>query len=107
VARDGIGATTVPPRDPAKLTEAINTLINDPERRRRMGEAAPRRAIAGYAMDIFHKGIETVYRLAIASARPAPTPQHATSLSAAENAIASSNPAACPSTSSSGNKKGL
>jgi ABC-type polysaccharide/polyol phosphate export permease len=83
VARDGIEAITVPPRDPAKLAEAINTLINDPERRRRMGEAARRRAIADYAMDTFHKGIETVYRQAIASARPVPTLQYATGLSGA------------------------
>jgi len=37
-----IEAITVPPRDPEKLAGTINTLISDPERRRRMGEAARR-----------------------------------------------------------------
>jgi hypothetical protein len=35
-------AITVPPRDPEKLAGTINTLISDPKRRRRMGEAARR-----------------------------------------------------------------
>jgi glycosyltransferase involved in cell wall biosynthesis/ABC-type polysaccharide/polyol phosphate export permease len=78
VARDGIEAITVPPRDPEKLAEAINTLMHDPERRRRMGEAARRRAATKYSMATFHKGVETVYRQAVASGLPARTSQRAT-----------------------------
>jgi len=37
-----IEAIIVPPRDPEKLAGTINRLISDPERRRRMGEAARR-----------------------------------------------------------------
>ncbi len=78
VARHGIEAITVPPRDPEKLAEAINTLIGDPERRRRMGEAARRRATTTYAMATFRDGIETVYRQAIASRLAAHTSGPAT-----------------------------
>jgi glycosyltransferase involved in cell wall biosynthesis/ABC-type polysaccharide/polyol phosphate export permease len=67
VARDGLEAITVPPRDPEKLAEAINTLIADPERRRRMGEAARYRAATRYSKATFRAGIETVYRHAVAA----------------------------------------
>ncbi len=44
VARDGLEAITVPPGDATALADAIETLINDPERRRRMGQGrAPSR----------------------------------------------------------------
>ena len=71
VARDGIEAVTVPPGDPERLGEAIDSLIADPERRRRMGEAARQRATTEYSTAAFSKGIETVYREAAAA--PAPT----------------------------------
>lgn len=71
VARHGIEAITVPPGDPDKLADAINTLIVDPERRRRMGDAARQRAAAKYSTTAFCKGIETIYREAAAA--PAPT----------------------------------
>ena len=67
VARDGLEAITVPPRDPAKLAQAINTLIADPARRRRMGEAARHRAATQYSKATFRAGIETVYRRAVAA----------------------------------------
>jgi glycosyltransferase involved in cell wall biosynthesis/ABC-type polysaccharide/polyol phosphate export permease len=67
VARHGIEAITVPPGDHEKLAEAIATLIRDPERRRRMGQAARQRAAASYSNDNFKWGIETVYRQAIAA----------------------------------------
>ena len=67
VARDGLEAITVPPRDPSKLADAINTLIADPARRRRMGEAARHRAATHYSKATFCAGIETVYRRAVAA----------------------------------------
>ena len=85
VARLGIEAIAVPPRDTEKPAEAINTLIRYPERRRRMGEAAlrsarakQRRAAMRYATPIFQEGVETVYRQAGASTLLAPTSQCAT-----------------------------
>jgi glycosyltransferase involved in cell wall biosynthesis len=65
VARHGIEAITVPPGDHARLAEAIETLLGDPERRRRMGHAARLRATTQYSIDAFRKGIETVYRHAV------------------------------------------
>ena len=79
IARHGLEAITVPPRDPASLAAAINNLIDDPDKRRRMGEASRRRA-ATYSMEAFRSGIETVYRHAAARAparaaqRTAPSP---------------------------------
>jgi ABC-type polysaccharide/polyol phosphate export permease/glycosyltransferase involved in cell wall biosynthesis len=73
VARHGIEALTVPPGDPARLGKAIDTLLADPERRRRMGEAARRRAIIKYSTYVFRSGIEMAYRQAIA-AKAAPRP---------------------------------
>jgi len=67
VARDGIEAVTVPPGDHAKLAEAIGALIGDPDRRRRMGLAARRRAATSYSTATFREGIKTVYCDALAS----------------------------------------
>ena len=75
VARDGIEAITVPPGDAGKLSDAINTLIADPERRQRMGLAARQRAITRYSTTAFKEGVETVYRQVIAAkvaSKPAP-----------------------------------
>lgn len=62
VARHGIEAITVPPGDHARLAEAIETLLRDPERRRCMGRAARLRATTQYSSAAFRRGIETVYR---------------------------------------------
>lgn len=67
VARDGIEAITVPPGDHDKLARAIETLIGDPDRRRRMGQAARRRAATTYSTATFREGIKTVYCDAVAS----------------------------------------
>jgi glycosyltransferase involved in cell wall biosynthesis/ABC-type polysaccharide/polyol phosphate export permease len=62
VARHGIEAITVPPGDSAALAQAVETLINDPERRQRMGQAARHRAMTKYSTTAFKEGVETVYR---------------------------------------------
>ena len=72
VARHGIEAITVPPRDAEKLGGAIDTLIGDPERRRRMGMAARSRAVTRYSATEFRQGIETVYRQAVAGRATGP-----------------------------------
>lgn len=45
VARHGREALLVPPRDPGSLARAITDLLRDPDRRRRLGEGARRRAL--------------------------------------------------------------
>ncbi|GLR88250.1 glycosyltransferase [Bradyrhizobium iriomotense] len=67
VARDGIEAITVPPGDSAALGDAIDTLIRDPERRRRMGLAARTRAATRYSAAAFKNGMETVYAQVLAA----------------------------------------
>jgi glycosyltransferase involved in cell wall biosynthesis len=88
VARDGIEAITVPPGDPARLADAIETLLRDPERRRCMGHAARLRVSTQYSSVAFRKGIETVYRRAVttkASSRPALASRRATLGTGPEN----------------------
>jgi glycosyltransferase involved in cell wall biosynthesis len=48
LVRDGIEGRIVPPDDPAALADALASLARDPELRRRMGEAARARVLAGY-----------------------------------------------------------
>jgi ABC-type polysaccharide/polyol phosphate export permease/glycosyltransferase involved in cell wall biosynthesis len=67
VARHGIEAITVPPGDHERLAAAISTLIHDPERRRRLGQAARQRAATCYSNENFIRGIETIYRQAVAA----------------------------------------
>jgi glycosyltransferase involved in cell wall biosynthesis/ABC-type polysaccharide/polyol phosphate export permease len=77
VARHGIEALTVPPGDHEQLADAIDTLIGDAERRRRMGEAAKLRATTRYSTLAFREGIEMIYRQAVAAsqARASRAPQ--------------------------------
>ncbi|MET4257110.1 ABC-type polysaccharide/polyol phosphate export permease/glycosyltransferase involved in cell wall biosynthesis [Bradyrhizobium sp. S3.12.5] len=65
VARHGMEAITVPPGDVEKLGEAIDALISDPERRRRMGLSARTRAVSRYSATAFREGMESVYRAAV------------------------------------------
>ncbi|QPF88763.1 glycosyltransferase [Bradyrhizobium commune] len=67
VARHGMEAITVPPGDAEKLGEAIETLIRDPERRRRMGLSARTRAVTRYSATAFREGMESIYRAAVAA----------------------------------------
>ncbi|MET4229618.1 glycosyltransferase [Bradyrhizobium sp. 482_C4_N1_1] len=65
VARHGMEAITVPPGDAEKLGDAIDTLISDPERRRRMGLSARTRALTRYSAPAFREGMQAVYRDAV------------------------------------------
>ena len=65
VARHGIEAITVRPGDHRELADAIDSLIRDPERRRRMGCAARQRATTTYSTSLFEQGIEAIYRQAL------------------------------------------
>ena len=62
VARHGMEAITVPPGDAEKLGDAIDTLISDPERRRRMGLSARERALTRYSAPAFRESRRCIVR---------------------------------------------
>ena len=67
----------VPPEDPAALAGAISSLLADPERRRRMGEAGRRRAQAEFTIRPMVARTAEVYRRAGAAARSRGAPRGA------------------------------
>jgi glycosyltransferase involved in cell wall biosynthesis len=48
VVDHGVNGLLVPVRDAARLAAAITSLVDDPDRRRRMGEASRRRAVTEF-----------------------------------------------------------
>ena len=58
---EGETGLLVPPRDPAALGEAINTLLADPDRRQRMGAAARRRVHELYTVERMVERWEKLY----------------------------------------------
>jgi glycosyltransferase involved in cell wall biosynthesis len=67
--RDGIDGVLVPPSDPIALANAIGDLLDDPERRRRIGSAARARFEATFDADRFAASLAQLYEGA-----PPPTP---------------------------------
>ena len=65
--RHGETGLVVPPGDPAALAQAINTLLADPELRRRMGAAGRRRVAELFTREAMVAGNEAVYREVVAS----------------------------------------
>jgi len=49
----GVTGLVVPPADPGALAAALTTLLGDPDRRQRMGEAGRRRADAEYSAEVY------------------------------------------------------
>lgn len=61
VSQDGETGLTVPPRDATALAEAINTLLEDDERRRRYSEQARKRVERLFSRETMLKKIQTIY----------------------------------------------
>ncbi len=81
VGRDGLCADLVTPGDVGELAQALAALLDDPERRARMGAAGRARALAEFSWRAVAETTAAVYRDVVTSAgRPAPslTPQEAT-----------------------------
>jgi glycosyltransferase involved in cell wall biosynthesis len=61
----GTTGELVPPRDPAALADALHALLEDPDRRRRYGEAGRERAVALYDWSAVVARTEAVYEDAV------------------------------------------
>jgi glycosyltransferase involved in cell wall biosynthesis len=66
---DGETGVMVPARDARALASALHTLLADPALRRRMGQAARRRAEAGFSRDLVVASTLGIYR-SLTGARP-------------------------------------
>ncbi|MFB3739106.1 MAG: GNAT family N-acetyltransferase [Candidatus Velamenicoccus archaeovorus] len=74
VASDGVEGFLVPVRDPQRLSDAIVTLLEDPELRRRMGTAARSRAEERFdEMRVVRTVVGATVRLLVATGRPVPS----------------------------------
>src|SRR5258705_104257 len=62
VARHDREALTVPPNDPLALSQALNSVLNEPGLAARLGAAGRERANSEFDEDIFRDRITTVYR---------------------------------------------
>ncbi|HYV19123.1 MAG TPA: glycosyltransferase family 4 protein [Verrucomicrobiae bacterium] len=71
ILRDGETGFVVPPRDPARLAEAIERLLADPLRARAMGGLGARDVAARFTPDHLVDGTIAAYESALASARRA------------------------------------
>ncbi|MDQ6833272.1 MAG: glycosyltransferase family 4 protein [Chloroflexota bacterium] len=65
VVRDGVTGLLVPPRDPQALAQAIRTLLADPERRTRMGDAGRAHVVANFAWPVVTDHVLQLYREAL------------------------------------------
>lgn len=72
VVRDGVEGILVPPRDPARLTDALILLLRDRELRERMGGAALRRARERFDEQAVADRVLCHYRQLLDRAHPAP-----------------------------------
>lgn len=59
---DGRTGLLVPPNDPRAMADALETLLKDPARRQRLGEAARRHFLEHLEFDAFRGNIEALYR---------------------------------------------
>jgi len=61
VNRDGVTGFVVPVRDPEKLAEAINTLMENPDLRKKYGENARRLVEKEFTLEVMNKRILNLY----------------------------------------------
>ena len=61
LVEDGVTGFLVPPKDPGALAEALRKLVEDPELRRKMGEAGRKKALKEFTLDRMLRETERVY----------------------------------------------
>jgi glycosyltransferase involved in cell wall biosynthesis len=61
VVLDEVTGSVVPPRDPEQLATALEKLLTDPDRRRRMGQAGRERAVARFSSDVMAAEVSALY----------------------------------------------
>ncbi len=66
ILEDGVTGLVVPPADPAALSRAVLTLLDDPGRARAMGEAARRAVRSRFGPEILAQGTLAVYERLLA-----------------------------------------
>jgi len=71
LVEDGVTGILVPPASPEALAEAILSLLRDPARRMRLGEAGRSRVVEGFRFETMMKGYETLYETLFAQTRRA------------------------------------
>ena len=70
VSQHGVTGLTVPPQDPAALSVAVETLLNDAALRRRLGEAARARVREEFELSVMAGRIARIYEHALGSSAP-------------------------------------
>lgn len=61
VVQDGVTGRVVPPQDPAALAAVIRELVDDPEKRRVMGQAARLRVETEFTQELMTRRVMEVY----------------------------------------------
>jgi glycosyltransferase involved in cell wall biosynthesis len=61
VVKDGVTGLVVPPKDPEALARALNDLLADPARRRRMGAAGRERVLREFTLSTLTDRIASIY----------------------------------------------
>jgi glycosyltransferase involved in cell wall biosynthesis len=74
VVAGGETGVLVPPENPEALAAAAASLLADPERRRRLGEAGRARVLRDFSAEAMVRQTADVYRRAASAGRPRPTP---------------------------------
>ena len=66
VVVEGVNGFLVPPRDPTSLAQAITRMLDDPDRRHRMGQAGRKRAIEHFSAERMVERTQNLYEQLLA-----------------------------------------
>ncbi|MCG3205095.1 MAG: D-inositol-3-phosphate glycosyltransferase [Elusimicrobia bacterium] len=65
IIEDGVHGCLVPARDPVALAESVARLIDDPGKRKKMGQEARKKAVASFNLEKFADTMQEQYRLVL------------------------------------------